>query len=205
MYISLKNLGLLLLLLGSLAGVGLSIWWLVGEGGREPVVALVAAIVGVGGTAYGIDWQNLFVSDTEHDAAIFRTGDELLPEGTIQLIVEDVTTGHYRSSRELEMCDSFHFFCNEEGNAFLSKGLQTSRSRFNAALDALGKYTAVNFFPVANHRYKLYPELSNELDFGKPEDFARYEGYRQELQRLSEEVSNSYKDYRQLVKRRLKT
>jgi hypothetical protein len=204
MHVSLKNLGLLILFIGSLAGVGLSIWWLVGEGGREPVVAVVAAIVGVGVAAYGIDWRNLLITNSEHDLKIFRKGDEILPEGTVQYVVDQVTTGHYRSDLELEMCDRFHFFCNEHSNAFLSSALQNSRAKFNNALDALDKYTAVHFFPVGSHRYKLYPELLNELELAKPEDYARYERHRLELQKLSDGVNQAYRLYRQLVKKRLK-
>jgi|GEM_PF-5245128 len=204
MHISLKNLGLLLLLIGSLAGVGLSIWWLSGEGGREPVVALVGAVVGVGGAAYGIDWPNLFITNSEHDLQIFRKGDEFLPEGTVQLVVDEVSTGHFRSDLELEMCDRFHFFCNQHSNAFLSNALQKSRAKFNNAIDALGKYTAVHFFPISNHRYKLYPELINKLELGKPEDYARYEQHRLELQKLVDGVNQTYKQYRKLVKKRLK-
>ncbi len=205
MHISLRNLGLLVLLVGSIAGIGLSIWWLDGEGGREPIVALVAAFVGVGATAYGIDWQNLLITNSDHDLGIFRRGDEILPEGTVQLIVEDVVTGHYRSGTELQMCDSFHFFCGEDSNAFLSRTLQKSRDDFNNALDALGTYTSVHFFALGGHRYKLYPELLNALDYGKPEDYARYDQYRQKLQELSNAVKLTYRKYRQLVKKRLKT
>ena len=205
MHISIKNLGLLLLFLGSLAGVGLSIWWLAGEGGREPVVALVAAILVVGSTAYGIDWRNLFITNSEHDLEIFRKGDEFLPESTVRLVVEDVTNAHCRSALELDMCDRFHFFCNEHGNAFLSNALQQSRAKFNSALDALGNYTAVHFFSIGNDRFKLYPELLSELEIGKPGNYERYDRHRQELRKLSDVVNLTYRQYRQLVKKRLKT
>ncbi len=182
----------------------MSIWWLAGDGGREPVVALVTAILAVGGAAYAIDWSNLIVSGTEHDIRIFQEGNELLPEGTVQLITDEVTTEHYRNHVELEMCDRFHFFCAEESNAFLSRSLQKARSKFNSELDALGKFTMINFFPVSSHRVRLYPELMSELDFGDPAEYIRYSGYRDELQKLSDAVGQSYKAYRRLIKRRLK-
>jgi hypothetical protein len=203
MKITLKNVGLLALLLVSIAGIPLSIWWLIGEGGREPIVALIASIAAAGGAALGIDWGNLLITNVEHDRSIFKAGDELLREVVVREVVEEVVSGCRRRDGELKACDAFHFFCEEEGNAFLNKSLQKARTDFNAALHALGNYTAHNFFSVAQGTYKLYPELFQQMETGNIEARKRFDKHQKKLTKLSSKTFETYQAYRKLVKRRL--
>jgi hypothetical protein len=205
MSITLRNLALLLVALLAVVALPGIVWWYLSDTTNvEPIAAFVGALIVLIPSLIRIDWRELIETGKDHDIALFAQADSLLPEDTIQFIVNQVTGTHLRHDSELRACDSFHDFCSRTSNAYISKILEAKKQSFNRALDELGKYTSTHFFHVSPEVYRLYPDLMGRLEDGDPETAKRYFSYNEKLQKLAGAMLASYEDYRSSVKQKLK-
>lgn len=145
----------------------------------------------------------LAIVQREHDVAIFKQIDEIIPEWLVAEIDETVAGLQLCRDNYGDAMGGLNRFMAQEGNHFLNPHLRSKALEFNGAVDGLYTFIATHFFHTANMISRLYPDLYQRLDDGTDEEWLRWNRYAAELKRLSRDMRGTYSQFRQQVKKRL--
>ena len=143
-----------------------------------------------------------------HDKRIFETSDQILSEASLIEFLDQLQTDDSYIITDARRVDRFRRMFTETGNQYINDELATSLSSLLAAIDAILRFTALNFFVYPNQqspdeprRFCMYPDLNIDRGgSGTPEDMKRYDVFQSQLDELANNTRDSYKNYRIAVK-----
>ncbi|MCO6458599.1 MAG: hypothetical protein J5I93_25105 [Pirellulaceae bacterium] len=143
-----------------------------------------------------------------HDKRIFQTSDQILGESSLIEFLDQLQTDDSYIITDARRLDRFRRMFTETGNQYINQELATSLSSLLSALDAILRFTALNFFVYPRQqsaeeprRFCMYPELNCDRDgSGTPEDMNRYAKFQLQLDELANNTREAYERYRMDVK-----
>jgi hypothetical protein len=145
----------------------------------------------------------------KHDASIFSKSDRILKESLLLEICELLGSDHsYLSEARIQMTAYCRFFA-EAGNQYLLEELQKHNAEVVSGIRSMLGFMTQHFFYYPdkqgkNPQFCMYPDLNIDRNGdGRPESGARYNQRTQELNGLIDQVEDSYRRYRLVVKRML--
>lgn len=141
----------------------------------------------------------------EHDAALFKKGDETVSESFLNGILNSDLYNHWCNLPDIQ---AVGYFCADfrlEENQFLDKRVAGAADKAIRALSEVRSFVGKNFFtshmPNDSDRLFLHQELRESPDEAQRDRY--WKALVPELNALIDTAWEAYKNYRATVKRRL--
>ena len=146
----------------------------------------------------------------KHDVNIFEQSKSILTEQHLNYFIDSLLSDHSyitKDSRPLHYYADYHSAPESE---YIDKELRNASIAMSEAINSLLSWMSVNFwaFPnkqsAGNLRLCMHPHLNIDREGdGKPGDSLKYGAFTDTLTTLSKDVTDSYAQYRKLVKHKL--
>ncbi len=144
----------------------------------------------------------------KHDTEIFKKSQEILPEKSLIAFFETILSDHSYESRPGTQLQEYARFHKMPESEFIDEELRRLASNLSKNLIVLLGWIALHFWrypkdqPSENVRYCMHPDWNDERG-GDWDSIDQYDEVTEKLTSLSDDVSDSYIDYRKAVKRKL--
>lgn len=146
----------------------------------------------------------------KHDSKVFMGSQDILSEKFLTNFFEQLLSDHsYRinDSSKLREYAEYHLFSE---NSYIDNEIQEAATEVSIAINRLLNWMSCNFWALPgkqteeNLRLCMHPHWNIDMSgTGEPDDSKKYSEATDELSTLSNEVKNSYKVYRGLIKNKL--
>ena len=156
-------------------------------------------------------WENTKreenIKNTIHDSKIFETSDNILNEEELNTILNQLYN-HEINLDNIKKIWAYNNYYKLNSNKFLNKELSAKNEAFSENLKELSTFLATKFFPAKHSEaiFEMLPEQNwDKTTLGVTEEGEkRYTKFTHDLNELLKRVDQTYREYRETIKKILK-